>query len=81
MIRTISIACASAAGAAFLVACAAAPPLPAAASVCEALRPDMPVKYHGGPDGKGGAGYDTPDTVARVRLANARFAAACPEIR
>jgi hypothetical protein len=45
------------------------------AVVCEALRPAMPIAYHGGHDGVGG---DTPDTVARIRLANARFAKACP---
>ncbi len=80
MIRTISIACASALVAA-IVACASVPP-PAPAAVCEALRPDMPVKFHGGPDGKGGPGFDTRDTVDRVRKANARFEAACaPAVR
>lgn len=78
MIRTISIACASALCLAAVVACASVAPPPAAVAVCEALRPDMPVKYHGGPDGKGGPGFDTPDTIARARRANARFEAACP---
>lgn len=79
MIRTISIACVSAIGLAAVVACASmAPPPPDPGAVCEALRPDMPVKFHGGPDGKGGPGFDTRDTVARMRKANARFEAACP---
>lgn len=79
MTRTISIACASTLGLAVIVACASLEgPPPAPVSVCEALRPDMPVKFHGGPDGKGGPGYDTRDTVDRVRRANARFEAACP---
>jgi len=39
------------------------------ASVCEALRPDMPVKFHA---------TDSPDTIARIRRINARFSAACP---
>lgn len=83
MIRTILTECASALGyaslmaaGALLAACAVAPP-PAPAPVCEALRPDMPVKFHGGPDGKGGPGYDTRDTIDRARRANARFEAAC----
>jgi len=78
MIRTISIASASALGLAVIVACTSVAPPPAPVAVCEALRPDMPVKYHGGPDGKGGSGFDTPDTITRVRRANARFEAACP---
>jgi hypothetical protein len=43
---------------------------PRTPAVCEALRPDMPIAYHGK--------ADTADTVARIRSANARFAAACP---
>ena len=43
---------------------------PRTPAVCEALRPDMPIRY----SGKG----DTPDTVKQVRAVNARFAAACP---
>lgn len=39
-------------------------------AVCEALRPAMPIAYHGN--------SDTADTIARIRAANARFAAACP---
>lgn len=39
------------------------------ALVCEALRPDLPVKYHA---------KTTDDvTVGNIRRANARFAAAC----
>ena len=40
-----------------------------APAVCEALRPDMPIAYH--------SQKDTPDTVERVRKANARFNAIC----
>lgn len=69
MIRTISIACVSAA--ALLVAgCAGEPPAPAAASTCEAMRPDMPVLYH--------ARTTDAVTIANIRRANARFEAACP---
>ncbi len=39
-------------------------------SVCEALRPDMPVKFH--------EKADTADTINRIRRINARFAGACP---
>lgn len=39
------------------------------AAICEALRPSMPILYRGS--------LDTPDTIARIRSANARFAAAC----
>jgi hypothetical protein len=44
---------------------------PSVAATCEALRPALPVKYHG----------NTMDaeSVANVRAANARFRAACPE--
>lgn len=67
MIRTISIACASALVLGLSTSCAPAP-----AAVCEALRPDMPVKYHG----------NTTDaaTISNIRRANARFEAACPPI-
>lgn len=61
----------------FLAACGgpqgAAPPVsavPTTAAACEALRPDMPIRY----SSKG----DTPETVRQVRAVNARFAAACP---
>lgn len=49
-----------------LTACATADPKP---DLCEALRPDMPIAYHGK--------ADTPDTINRIRKVNARFAAAC----
>lgn len=39
-------------------------------SICEALRPDMPVKFHG-------SSTDA-ETIANIRRANARFQAACP---
>lgn len=39
------------------------------AAVCEALRPDLPIAYH--------SQKDTPDTVERIRKANARFNAVC----
>jgi len=70
MIRTIWIALASIA----LAACAARSVTPSAGGVCEALRPSFPIGYHGGYRGVGG---DTSDTIARVRVANARFAGAC----
>lgn len=44
--------------------------VPTTAAACEALRPDMPIRY----SGKG----DTAETVRQVRAVNARFAAACP---
>lgn len=55
-----------------LAACSPPPPdtTPGNAGVCEALRPAIPVLYHGK--------TDTPDTVERIKQANARFAAACP---
>lgn len=53
-----------------VVACADRP-APAAAATCEALRPDMPVKYHGN--------TTDADTIANIRRANARFRAACPD--
>lgn len=71
MIRTISIALASVALAG-IVACATTPP-PAPVAVCEALRPDLPVKYH--------ATTTDAETIANIRRGNARFAAACPEGR
>ena len=37
---------------------------------CEALRPDMPVKYH--------AKTTDAETIGNIRRANARFSAACP---
>lgn len=75
MIRTISIALASAAlavGLSVIAACATAPE-PPTASLCEAMRPDMPVKYH--------ATTTDAETIANIRRANARFTAACPEGR
>lgn len=42
------------------------------ASVCEALRPYMPVTYH--------EKADTADTVARIRRINAAFTGACPVV-
>lgn len=55
-----------------LVACAPAPVRIQAdsAAVCEALRADLPVKYHGN--------STDAETVANIRRANARFRAACP---
>lgn len=44
--------------------------VPTTAAACEALRPDMPIRYSGK--------SDTPETVRQVRAVNARFAAACP---
>ena len=53
-----------------LSACASKPEATARTpAVCEALRPAMPVLFHGK--------ADTPDTVARVKAANARYASAC----
>lgn len=43
--------------------------IPTKAATCEALRPDMPIRYSGK--------SDTPETVRQVRAVNARFAAAC----
>lgn len=43
--------------------------IPTTAAACEALRPDMPIRY----SGKG----DTAETVRQVRAVNARFVAAC----
>ena len=42
---------------------------PSTQAACEAMRPDLPVLYH--------SQGDTPDTVARIRKANARFNAVC----
>lgn len=74
MTRTILIACISAAGLGAVVACAdlAAERRPPQAT-CEALRPDLPVKYHG----------NTTDleTIGNIRRANARFREVCPELR
>ncbi len=44
--------------------------IPTAAAACEALRPDMPIRYS--------SKSDTPETVKQVRAVNARFASACP---
>lgn len=75
MTRTILIAAASL----VMAGCLHAEPAPPATQgFCLAMKPEMPIAYHGGPDGKGGTGYDTADTVARVRRANARFRAVCP---
>lgn len=49
------------------------------AGACEAMRPALPIGYHGGKSGLGGGlGEDTPGTVTQVKDANARFKAACP---
>lgn len=58
-----------------LAACGTdAPPpvtaMPTTAGACEAMRPAMPITYHGQ--------KDQPDTVAKIKAANARFSAACP---
>lgn len=58
-----------------IAACTPAPPPPVriqadSAAVCEALRADLPVKYHGN--------STDAETVANIRRANARFRAACP---
>jgi|GEM_PF-883277 len=71
MIRTILIAGGSALGlGAILAACAIAEAPPAPVAVCEALRPDLPVKYHGN--------TTDAETIGNIRRANARFEAACP---
>ena len=70
MIRTISIVGVSALGLAVIVACASVQPSPAPVAVCEALRPDLPVKYHGN--------TTDAETIGNIRRANARFEAACP---
>ena len=57
-----------------LAACAARGVTPPAGGVCEALRPSFPISYHGGYRGVGG---DSADTIGRIRIANARFVAAC----
>lgn len=44
-------------------------PTPRNNTVCQAMSPAMPIQY----SGKG----DTPETVKQVRLANARYSAAC----
>lgn len=74
MIRTILIGLSTVAfAAALLVACAGSAPAPAPIAVCEALRPDLPVKYH--------ARTTDAETIANIRRANARFEAACPPDR
>ncbi len=73
MTRTILIVCVSAAGlGAIVAACSVAPP-PSAIGVCEALRPDLPIKYHG-------ASTDLV-TIGNIRRGNARFLEVCPEGR
>jgi hypothetical protein len=66
-------------GSLLLGACSATiapvPTTPASSLVCEAMRPSFPMSYHGG---KAGPGGDTIDTITRIRVANARFIAACP---
>jgi hypothetical protein len=53
-----------------LSACASKPEATARTpAVCEGLRPDMPIAYHGK--------TDAPDTILRIRKANARFQAMC----
>ena len=64
MTRIILTVCASL----MVTGCAGTTP-PANQSICEALRPDMPVTYHGL--------ADTQDTIAKVRRINARYKAAC----
>lgn len=73
-IRTTATLCSASL---LLVACSlgqdAPPPvtaIPTTAAACEALRPDMPIRYSGK--------SDTAETVRQVRAVNARFAAACP---
>lgn len=62
MIRTILIASVLA-----VAGCAGA--RPDDSLVCEALRPDLPVKYH--------AKTTDAETIANIRRGNARFTAAC----
>lgn len=71
MTRTIWIACVSAVALGVIVACADRDRLPAI-GVCEGLRPDLPIKYHG----------DTTDaeTIGNIRRGNARFREVCPEV-
>ena len=38
-------------------------------AICDALRPAMPIQFH--------SKSDTPNTVARIQQANARYQAAC----
>lgn len=72
MTRTILIACISAAGlGAIVAACADRRPMPPAIGVCEALRPDLPVKYH--------ASTTDLETIGNIRRGNARFREVCPE--
>ena len=74
LIRTIAITIAASV---LLAACSASQDtlqpvsaLPTTAAACEALRPDMPIRYSGK--------QDTAATVRQVRSVNARYAAACP---
>lgn len=57
------------------------PPSPTvpAGAICQGMRPDFPMTYHvavGSPGG--GHGEDQPDTIARAKRINARFASLCP---
>lgn len=66
-----------------LTACAgerAAAIQPSANAQCEALRPEFPLTYDVGADGKSAdqAGFDTRKTALAIRRVNARFAAICP---
>lgn len=73
MTRTIWIACVSAAGLGAIVAACGDLRPPPAVGTCEAMRPAMPVKYHG-------ASTDL-ETIGNIRRANARFLEVCPELR
>jgi len=56
-----------------LASCAAQAPRPSASKLdagCEAMRPFMPIKFHGNDD--------TASTIGQVRNANAAFRSACP---
>lgn len=53
-----------------LSACASKPEATARTpAVCEGLRPDLPIAYHGK--------TDAPDTILRIRKVNSRFQAMC----
>jgi len=59
----------------------APPPSPTipAAAVCQGMRADLPAPYHVAMGSPGGAhGEDQPDTIARLKRINARFASLCP---
>lgn len=71
-IPTIATLLASLALAGCLAGSAEPPPpssTPTTAATCEALRPDMPIRYS--------SKADTPETVRQVKAVNARFSAAC----